>query len=202
MTLVLMKNPVSTRDRNSSDCVSWLGSVSNTVSKRKDTSCCKCNSAKLVSLFPTLTPWPQSPNWLPSLGQRASLYPFSSALPTPVICSFGSAVTTFMKGVSCASAWSVSSEKGRTTVRTWCRCLRRCVPPANHWRGAQHYAMLHPSLPWLIALIVILPKDGLLPWRMCLLSNLGFWFFLLVYYLPRHIGLLLPFHLQKCLFSR
>lgn len=128
MTLVLMKNPVSTRDRNSSDCVSWLGNVSNTVSERKKKFCCKCNSEKLVSLFSTLTPCPQSPNWLQSLEKGGLPYPFSSALSVPVTCSFGPAGTTFMKGVYCASPLSVSLKRGRN----WWPSLRRCVPPANH----------------------------------------------------------------------
>lgn len=42
-----------------------------------------------------------------------SLYPFSSALPSPAICSFGPAVVAFMKAVSCAFPLSASSNRER-----------------------------------------------------------------------------------------
>lgn len=139
MILVLMKNPVSTRDRNSSDCVSWLGNVSNTVSERKKKYfCCKCNTENLLACFSTPAQCPQSLNWLQSLGKGDLPYPFSSALSAPVTCSFGPAVTTFVKGVYCASPPSVSWKRGRT----WWPSLQSWVPPANHWHVNQHHYVL------------------------------------------------------------
>lgn len=202
MMLVLMKNPVSTRDRNSSDCVSWFGNVSNTVSKRKDISCCKCNSSKLFSLFSTLTPGPQSPNWLLYSRKGDSPYPFASALPTQATGSFGPAVATFMKGVSCATPRSVSSNRGREDHHQDLVPLPQEVRATSKPLAQSSTLCRAASRCAMIDLVVILPKHGLQTWITGLISNVWFCSVLLVYRLPKHTGLLLPFHLQKCLFSR
>lgn len=141
MTLVLMKNPVSTRDKYSSDCVSWLGNVSNTVSKKKYIYDCKCNWSKLVNLLSALRPQLQSPNWWLSSGKGDLSYPFSSAFPTLATCSNGPALATLNGGVSFAyhqvchvfnqRKQGPPSDPGVPTSRGVC-CW-------HSWRGAQLY---------------------------------------------------------------
>lgn len=134
--LVLMKNPVSTRDKYSSDCVSWLGKVSNTVSKNKDISCCKCNSAKMVSLFSTLRQQLQSPDWWLSSGKGNSPYLFTSVFLTPARASLGPALAWFMMDVSCTYHM-------RTTNRTWCPSHWEVCSAGNLlvWSSIRHHVI-------------------------------------------------------------